>query len=628
MAATKSKIRGITIEIDGDASGLNKELKDVNSTLRTTQSDLKDVNKLLKLDPGNTELLQQKQKLLNQALEETRAKLETEKKMLAEIAAHNTTGEQQRQQDALQRDIEATEKQVKNLEKQINQFGTVGIQQVAALGQKFEDIGEKIKGVGEKMTTHLTVPIVAAFGLAVNAASDYEENINKIDVAFGDSAEAVKAWAETAVDEFGLSKVAASDAVSSFGALAKGIGLGDAAAAQMSISLAGLSADLGSYFNQANDVSAKALEGIFTGETEALKKFGVVMTQTNLEAFASSIGKVYSEMSEAEKVTLRYQFVLSKTTDAQGDYSRTSDGTANSLKTFKAALEDLAVAFGEQLLPIITPVIQGLTNVIKTVGNLPSPVQKVITVFGLLLAAIGPILVVFGSMLSGIGSLMTAIPGLAAVLGGAGLAGAATTGTAAVAGLGAGLAGLAGPIAAALGIAAIGVAVYELCDVIYENWDAIEAKTQEFIETMKGWFNNLVDIVQNIASTIAEKVKAIAQSMASVQNTSGYTGYGYNSNLRSNVTWHADAMNDGIIMRKPTIFGSANGRLQGAGEAGAEVLIGYNSLRGMIQNAVAGASGDVSINVYAQPGQDAKEIAREVEKQFVLWQRQRKVAMV
>lgn len=652
--ADKTRIRGITIELNGDASGLNKELKSVNSELKSTQADLRDVNKLLKLDPGNTELLQQKQKLLNQALEETKQKLDVEKRALAEVAAHNTTGEQQRQQDALQREVIETEEKVKSLEKQITQFGSVGVQQVAALGEKFKEIGDKITSVGQTMTMKFTVPIVAAFGLASNAASDYEENLNKIEVAFGDNAEAVTAWANNAIDEFGLSKVAATEAASSFGALAKGVGLSDDAAAQMSISLAGLSADLGSYFNQANDVSAKALEGIFTGEAEALKKFGVVMNQTNLEAFAKSIGKVYSEMSDVEKVTLRYQFVLAKTGDAQGDYARTSDGTANSVKTFKAALEDLAVAFGQQLLPIITPVIQGLTNVIKAVGNLPAPVQKVIVVLGLLLAAIGPILVAVGSFMSGIGGLMTALPGLSAALGTMGLAGAATTGTTALAGMGAGMTALL-PVVAGLAAVMAGVLIGK---TIYDNWDLItEAASKakdalsDAAESIKSNFSDMNDTIiekldsaaeavsskaSAIASTLSsmwESVKStvsnIAQQLSSVQSSSGYTGYGYNSSYRSSsVRWHADAMSEGIIMNSPTIFGMHNGRLQGAGEAGAEALIGVNSLREMVREAAASAASNVSINVYAQPGQDVKALAKAVEQEFVLWQRQRKVAMV
>jgi phage-related minor tail protein len=688
--ANNTRIRGITIEINGNASKFNKELNSVNDDLKSTQNALRDVNKLLKFDPGNADLLSQKQRLLNQELTETKNKLEIEKKALAEISAQNTTGEQQAQQDALQREVIETENKVKSLEKQMKSFGSVGAQQIAALGEKFKEIGSKITDIGKSMTTHLTLPIAAAFTAAGKAASDYEENLNKIDVAFGTSAQAVKDWANNAMEQFGLSKVAATDAASSFGALAKGIGLGDSAAAEMSIRLAGLSADLGSYFNQANDVSAKALEGIFTGETEALKKFGVVMTQTNLEAFAASIGKTYSEMSEAEKVQLRYNFVLQQTTDAQGDYARTSDGTANSVKTFQAALEDLAVTFGQEVLPIITPIIQGLTNIVKAISALPEPVKKAIVVIGMVVAAVGPLLVVIGSVIGAIGNIMTVLPGLAGALGAGGVATAATGAAGGLAAAGTALAGILPTVALVVAaLAAVGVAIYEVA----KHWPEITQAAKDMVNkvkqslraldnTIKQTAVNLINQgktafeqlktnalsaaqtirtnIQNAMQTVASGVQSAMQTASShvrsaasnigntVKNMWQSIKSGVSSAIQSinnaaskirmpsitgsrmvsGIQWHADAMRDGMIMRSPTIFGANNGRLQGAGEAGAEVLVGYNSLRGMISDAVAGAASTPTINVYAQPGQDAKQIATEVQRQFVLWQRQRRVAMV
>jgi phage-related protein len=630
--------------------------------------------------------------LLNQALTETKQKLDLEKKALAEISKQNTTGEQQAQQDALQREVLDTENKVKNLEKELKNFGSAGVQQVAALGEKFKELGSKITDIGKTLTTHLTLPIAAAFTAAGKSASDYEENLNKIDVAFGASAQAVKDWANNAMEQFGLSKVAATDAASSFGALAKGIGLGDSAAAEMSIKLSGLSADLGSYFNQANDVSAKALEGIFTGETEALKKFGVVMTQTNLEAFAASFGKVYSEMSEAEKVQLRYNFVLAQTSDAQGDYARTSDGTANSVKTFQAALQDLATTFGEQVLPIVTPIIKGLTDIVKAISSLPAPIKRAIVVIGMIVAAVGPLLVVVGSVISAIGSIMSLAPALTAAFGTAGVAGAATTAAGGITAAGTALAGIIPTIGAVI---AIGVGLGIVLAEIVDHWpkivraakdaankvktalteidnaakrtatnlgnnvragfetlkanavtafNAVKQHVQSAMQSVQSGVQSAMQSASNHVQTAAgrianavksmwESVKDGVQSMLSSINSAASrvkTPSISSSRLVANngVRWHADAMHDGMILRNPTIFGAANGRLQGAGEAGAEVVVGYNSLRGMIQNAVAGSATSPTINVYAQPGQDARQIATEVQRQFVLWQKQRKVAMV
>ena len=400
-------IKGITIEIDGKTTGLQESLKGVNSTLKSTQEALRDVNKLLKLDPSNTDLLKQKQGLLKTAIEETNKKLAAEKQAYEQLKSADPTDENIRKMQTLERQIADDEAALKSFKEQAKDFGSVFKQQIAAASDKMKELGDKLTGIGKSMTTKVTAPIVAGFTASAAAASDYEENLNKIQVAFGDSADAVTDWANTALQQFGLSKVAATDAVSAFGALGKGIGLAEGDAASMSTTLAGLSADLASYFNTSTDESAKALEGIFTGETEALKKFGVVMNETNLKQFAEDQGLVYSELSQTEKTMLRYQFVLEKTSDAQGDYARTSDGTANSTKTFKAAISDVGVAIGTQVLPIITPFIQKLTEIITQFSNLSPETQKVIVIIGMVVAAIGPLITILGGLSSGISFLLS-----------------------------------------------------------------------------------------------------------------------------------------------------------------------------------------------------------------------------
>lgn len=508
MARSSNKIHGITIELNGDASGLQKELKAVNSDLKSTQDQIRDVNKMLKFNPGNADLLSQKQRLLNQELAETKNKLEIEKKALAEISAQNTTGEQQAQQDALQREVIETENKVKSLEKQMKSFGSVGAQQVAALGEKLKEVGAKITDVGKEMTAKLTVPITAAFGVATAAASDYEENLNKIDVAFGNSAQTVKDWANNAIEQFGLSKLAATNATSSFGALAKGIGVSESSAAEMSVTLAGLSADLASYFNTGTDESAKALEGIFTGEAEALKKYGVIMNETNVKDFAEQHGMLYDSLSQVEKVMVRYQYVLDKTGDAQGDYARTADGTSNSMKTFKSALEDLSVAFGEEILPVITPIIRGLTDLIRAIGSLPAPVRKAIVIIGMVVAAIGPLLIAIGSIVSGIGGLMTIMPGIVGALGAGGLATAATGAAGGLAAAGGALAGLLPTVGIAVGvIAGLGIAIYEVA----KHWPEISQAAKDAAAAVKQKVSEMVASVNG--SKLGQEASKVANSM-------------------------------------------------------------------------------------------------------------------
>lgn len=406
-------IKGITIEFNGDTTKLGKALNEVKSKSKDVDKALREVNKSLKFNPHNTELLAQKQQLLAQKIKLTKDKLEALKQAQKELDADPSVDKTSADYQQLRRDIIKTESQLKNLTSEAKKLSNV---KLTALSKQLDEIGNKAKAVGKNMTFSVTAPIVAGFTVASKYASDYEENLNKIDVAFGDNADEIKNFAENAIDAYGLSKVAASSAVSSFGALGKGIGLSDDEAAEMAKTLTGLTADLGSYFNTSNDDAAKALEGIFTGESEALKRFGVVMTDTNLKAFAEDAGLVWEEMTQNEKTTLRYQYVLEKTDDAQGDFSRTSDGTANSMKQFKAAAEDLSTTLGENLLPIITPVVQKLTDFVKWFSGLPEPVQNAAVYIGLFVAAIGPIAWIIGGAVGALGGLIGIIPVVAGAL--------------------------------------------------------------------------------------------------------------------------------------------------------------------------------------------------------------------
>lgn len=301
-----AEIKGITIPIKGDATELQKALGKIRTEARDVDKELGYINKSLKFNPKNVDLWRQKQDVLNTAIKKTDdnlAKLRAEQEKLNSQKVEKNSNEYRE----LEREIIRCESKLKSYKKELQ---TIPTAKVRALAEGFKEVGAKMTAAGKTMTRNFTVPITAAFTLAANLGSDYEENLNKIDVAFGGSAEAVKDWANTAREQFGLSKVQATQAVSAFGALGKGIGLSESDAAQLSTTLAGLSADLGSYFNVSTEESAKALEGIFTGEAEALKKFGVVMNETNLKQFAEDQGLVYTELSQTEKTMLRYQYSL------------------------------------------------------------------------------------------------------------------------------------------------------------------------------------------------------------------------------------------------------------------------------------------------------------------------------
>ena len=136
------RIKGITIEIDGNTKGLDKSLQDVDKRLKTTKDDLKDVNRLLKLDPKNTDLLKQKQDLLAKSVEDTKERLGQLKTALAQMDASGVDKNSEAYR-GLQREIVSTEAELKNGEKQLKQFGSVGVQQINMIGEELKRLAEK-----------------------------------------------------------------------------------------------------------------------------------------------------------------------------------------------------------------------------------------------------------------------------------------------------------------------------------------------------------------------------------------------------------------------------------------------------------------------------------------------------
>ena len=173
-------IKGITIEIGGDTTKLQSALKGVDTSLRSTQASLRDVNKLLKMDPGNVTLLGQKQEYLTKQIEDTKSKLETEKTALAQLKASNTTGEVTEEQKALERQVIETEQKLGNLKKDYSEFGGVATQKLKIVSSKLKEVGSAVTNAGKTLTTHLTVPIVGAAGASVAAWKEVDEAMDTV----------------------------------------------------------------------------------------------------------------------------------------------------------------------------------------------------------------------------------------------------------------------------------------------------------------------------------------------------------------------------------------------------------------------------------------------------------------
>jgi len=280
-----------------------------------------------------------------------------------------------------------------------------------AASTKLKSFGNKAKDIGKSLSMSLTLPIGLVGGAAIKLASDFEESMNKVDVAFGTSSESVKDFAKTTLEQFGIAEGSALEMTSLFGDMATGMGIAQNDAANLSTSMVGLAGDLASFKNMNIEEVTTALSGVFTGETESLKRLGIVMTEVNLKQFAMEQGikKNIKEMTQAEKVALRFQYILSVTGNAQGDFARTSGGAANQTRIFQESLKQLGQRFGNEILPLFTDVVKFLNKVIGAFMDLDSDTKKIIITAGLLAAAIPPLIAGFGQLSIVIGAVISPI---------------------------------------------------------------------------------------------------------------------------------------------------------------------------------------------------------------------------
>lgn len=414
---------------------LTSQLEDADAALDTTGAKLDSVRSKLERD-WDAKQFDQAQELAQQAITQTEAKAELLRQKLAameELGTEKTSAEYQR----LEKQLVETEAAAEQAHKQLQSINQIRLDH---LNKGLDEAARRLSTAGNALTTGLTVPLAAAGVASVNFSSDMQEAINKVEVAFGGAADSVKEWSSTTLNSIGLAQGTALDMAALFGDMATSMGYSQDAAAQMSMALVNLAADLASFKNIGIDQASTALKSIFTGETESLKELGVVMTQANLEAYALAEGytTAYTAMDQAQQVAVRYQYVLANTQNAQGDFARTSDSTANQLRIFRESLKEAAATAGDELLPIITPIIGKLNELIQTFGDLDEGTQKAVVQTGLFLAALGPMLKVTGGITTAVKAGITVYQTLRTVM--AANTAATTAATAAQTGLNAAMA--------------------------------------------------------------------------------------------------------------------------------------------------------------------------------------------
>ncbi len=270
--------------------------------------------------------------------------------------------------------------------------------------KSLKNFGKSMKRTGETLSTNLTLPIAGLAVASVKMAADMEESLNKTRVAFGDSSTEVEAFAKTTLTSFGIAESSALDMSSLFGDMATSMGISQSQAAAMSTTLVGLAGDLASFKNIGIEQAETALAGIFTGETESLKKLGIVITEANLKQFGFN-----KNMSQAEKIAVRYKAVMAASENAIGDYSRTSGGLTNSTRTLTETIKELGADLGEILIPIAQKVVNELQGMADKFRGLTTEQKTFILQIAGIAAALGPLLIVLGQTASSLGSIGKAL---------------------------------------------------------------------------------------------------------------------------------------------------------------------------------------------------------------------------
>lgn len=325
----------------------------------------------------------------------------------------------------------------------------------------------------------------------IEAASNLQEVANVVDVTFGKNANKINDWAKNQAASFGLSETAAKRYAGTYGTMAKQFGMTSDQAATMAIELTKLTGDVASFYNLEDKAAGTKLKAIFTGETEGLKELGVVMTETQLNAYAMTKGwgKTTKEMTEQEKVLLRYQYTMEKLGHAQGDFARTSDGYANSTRTLKLELENLKVEIGKELIPVASMGIQAISKGLQAISPFLISVAQTVKYYAMAWQNASETTKTYVQLSLAAFGIMIVAPKIIAVT------------SAAVKLLTMDIVTLGGTLKALLGIAGIALAVLALADLTKSVEAMKQSQTSDEIKDVSASLDTLDESIENLGES-------------------------------------------------------------------------------------------------------------------------------
>ena len=481
------RIAGITIDIDGNTSKLQDSLKKLDGSLRTTQNNLKDVNKLLKLDPGNTELLVQKQKNLQTAIKGTGLRLNELK------TAQEGVKEGSEEWDALQREIIATEQELKGLEDEYKAFGSVGAQQVAAVGQAMQDVGGKIEGVGQKLApiSAAAAGIVTSLAGLGYAAITGADDLNTLAKQTGLSTAEIQKmqYASDLVD------VSFDSIASALRKLKSKMDPANETFKQLGVSVTNADGSL----RDASEVFYDSIDALsqIENETErdqvAMELFG-----KSADELAGVIDDGGAAMKQFGKDAEDLGLILDQETlDSLNEMNDTID-------TLKARFTKAFAKLGATVAKVFGPALEKAAGFAQKlsdkIANLsPEQVKLASTIAGVV-AVIAPLTIGIGKVVGGIGKVMTTAPKIVSTV-------KLITGALSPTGL---------------MIAGIAAAAVALGVVIYKNWDKISAWTQEMGDKISGIWSTVKESVSNAVNSLRDAVSTAWENIKTAVSNSEF----------------------------------------------------------------------------------------------------------
>ena len=402
--AGSGRIKGITIEIGGDTTKLVSALKKVDAQIKNTQTALKDVNKLLKLDPGNTELLRQKQQLLKDAVAQTADRLQQLKDAQSQVAQGTS------EWDALQREIIETQQNLDGLEKDLKDFGSVAAQQLKVVGQKFQEAGSKIQDVGNKLSKISGVAAGALAGIAklgydaVTAADD----LNTLSKQTGVSTDQLQKWSYAA----DLVDVSTDTITGAMKKMKKNLDSNADAFTSLGVE----TKDANGNFRDSTDIFYDTLKALSQIENETERDIAA------MDIFGKSADELAGIIDDGGAALKAYgdeaeQMGLIISGDTLNQLNEANDTIDRLKATMAGSFAQAGATIAQTFAPALEKAAEVVQKVAEKIRNLTPEQAEMITKILAVVAVVGPALVIIGQVVSAIGAIITAVSSLGAVLG-------------------------------------------------------------------------------------------------------------------------------------------------------------------------------------------------------------------